>query len=230
LSFFNELKRRNVFRIAIAYVVVAWLVAQVLQLNSGLRPIAEGLALRLEPANTSIIRQAAGLATLLGRLDGALALVQILTSRDPVNPRIHFNFGLYYMSAGQWDKAIASYRTVLALSPGYGGGQYYIGVALMLKGEPQAALEAMQLDTSILGQVGLPMAYHALGWKEESDAALVELIAEQEQFAACNIAYVLAYRGEADRAFEWLAKAVGMGDSQALLETTGVEYPPLAIG
>jgi TolB-like protein len=29
---FNELKRRNVFRIAIAYVVVAWLVAQVLQL------------------------------------------------------------------------------------------------------------------------------------------------------------------------------------------------------
>jgi TolB-like protein/Flp pilus assembly protein TadD len=32
LSFFQELKRRNVFKVAIAYVVVAWLVAQVLQL------------------------------------------------------------------------------------------------------------------------------------------------------------------------------------------------------
>jgi TolB-like protein/Flp pilus assembly protein TadD len=32
LSFFNELKRRNVFRVGIAYIVVAWLVAQVLQL------------------------------------------------------------------------------------------------------------------------------------------------------------------------------------------------------
>jgi TolB-like protein/Tfp pilus assembly protein PilF len=32
LSFFNELKRRNVFKVGIAYVVVAWLVAQVLQL------------------------------------------------------------------------------------------------------------------------------------------------------------------------------------------------------
>jgi TolB-like protein len=32
LSLFNELKRRNVFRVGIAYVVVAWLVAQVLQL------------------------------------------------------------------------------------------------------------------------------------------------------------------------------------------------------
>jgi adenylate cyclase len=32
LSFFNELKRRNVFRVGVAYIVVAWLVAQVLQL------------------------------------------------------------------------------------------------------------------------------------------------------------------------------------------------------
>jgi len=29
MSFFNELKRRNVFKVGIAYVVVAWLVAQV---------------------------------------------------------------------------------------------------------------------------------------------------------------------------------------------------------
>jgi hypothetical protein len=46
----------------------------------------------------------------------------------------------------------------------------------------------------------------------ESDAALAELIAELEQGAAYNIAYVLAYRGEADRAFEWLAKAVEYQD------------------
>ena len=32
MSLFNELKRRNVFKVGIAYVVVAWLVAQVLQL------------------------------------------------------------------------------------------------------------------------------------------------------------------------------------------------------
>jgi len=32
LSFFNELKRRNVFKVGIAYVIIAWLVAQVLQL------------------------------------------------------------------------------------------------------------------------------------------------------------------------------------------------------
>ena len=32
MSFFDELKRRNVFRVGIAYVVVAWLIAQVADL------------------------------------------------------------------------------------------------------------------------------------------------------------------------------------------------------
>ena len=32
LSFFNELKRRKVFSVGVAYVLIAWLVAQVLQL------------------------------------------------------------------------------------------------------------------------------------------------------------------------------------------------------
>ena len=32
MSLFDELKRRNVFRVGAAYVVIAWLVAQVLQL------------------------------------------------------------------------------------------------------------------------------------------------------------------------------------------------------
>jgi hypothetical protein len=57
------------------------------------------------------------------------------------------------------------------------------------------------------------MAYHAMGRKEESDAALAELISEQEQGSAYNIADVLADRGEADRAFEWLAKAVHYQDA-----------------
>ena len=42
----------------------------------------------------------------------------------------------------------------------------------------------------------------------ESNAALDALINNFEKDAAYNIAYVLAYRGEADRAFEWLEKAL----------------------
>ena len=36
---------------------------------------------------------------------------------------------------------------------------------------------------------------------------MLELIEQSEREAAYNIAYILAWRGEADRAFEWLDKA-----------------------
>jgi hypothetical protein len=42
---------------------------------------------------------------------------------------------------------------------------------------------------------------------------LARLTEEYEKEWAFNIAYVLAYRGEADRAFEWLGKAVQYSDS-----------------
>ena len=38
------------------------------------------------------------------------------------------------------------------------------------------------------------------------------MIEKYEQDAPYNIAYVLAFRGEADRAFEWLNKAVTYND------------------
>jgi hypothetical protein len=50
---------------------------------------------------------------------------------------------------------------------------------------------------------------------------LAELIAEHEEGWAYNIAYALAWRGETDRAFEWLDKAVEYKDgglSEILIE------------
>ena len=67
------------------------------------------------------------------------------------------------------------------------------------------------------------------GSKAESDAALAELVRKYEKRSAYNIAYVLAYRGEADRAFEWLDKAVayhdpGLADHRG--QSVVREYPP----
>jgi len=59
----------------------------------------------------------------------------------------------------------------------------------------------------------MSMAYHALGRKADSDAALAALIAKHEKDSSYNIAYVYAFRGEADKAFAWLDKAVEYGDT-----------------
>ena len=167
-------------------------------------------ALALEPNDSETIRIAAYLARSLGRFDTAIALGEYVTGRDPVNAVGYANLGYQYSYAGRLDDAIASRRTALSLSPGYAGAKYLIGVALLLKGEPAGALAAMQDESSDAWRlIGLPMAWHALGKQVESDAALTELIrAMDEKSWSYNIAYVFAFRGEADRAFEWLDKAV----------------------
>ena len=127
-----------------------------------------------------------------------------------MHPGGHSQLGLAYRSAGRPDEAI---RTALSLSPGRIAMQYAIGMAQLLKGEAEVALAELQQESSeVYRMIGLPMAYHALGQATESDAALAELIEKYEQGWAYNIAYVLAFRGEADRAFEWLDKAVQYND------------------
>jgi len=170
-------------------------------------------ALELDPANTSTIGNTASLLRSLGRLDEAIALEEYFTTRDPVNSSGHANLGTSYLAAGRWDAAIAAYETSLKLSPGRIGANYGIGTALLFKGETQAALTAMEQESSetfrLLGQA---MAQYALGNAAASDAALAVLVRKYEREWAYNIAYVLAYRNEADQAFAWLNKALTFGD------------------
>ena len=60
--------------------------------------------------------------------------------------------------------------------------------------------------------IGLPLVYCALGRKADADAALNALIAKYEKDWPCNIAYVYAFCGDADKAFQWLDKAVTYQD------------------
>ncbi len=60
--------------------------------------------------------------------------------------------------------------------------------------------------------IGLSMVYHVLGRKAESDAALAELTRKYPRDGAYNIASVYAFRGESDRAFQWLDRAVEVQD------------------
>jgi TolB-like protein/Tfp pilus assembly protein PilF len=170
-------------------------------------------ALALNPSDLDVLRSSALLLGYLGRLDDALAVDDALIRRDPVNVNALFNLGIYQRQAGRLDAAIASGRTVLSLSPGNGGAHANLGNALLLKGDAHGALAEIEQETSeVWKMIGLPMAYHALGRKADSDAALAALIAKWEKDSPYNIAYVYAYRGEADKAFEWLDKAVEYGD------------------
>ncbi|HSV16178.1 MAG TPA: tetratricopeptide repeat protein, partial [Tepidisphaeraceae bacterium] len=171
-------------------------------------------AVALDPADLDVMRNSAVLLSNLGRLNEALALDDAVVRRDPVNVSALFNLGLYQRMGGRIDAAITSFRTVLSLSPGSGNAHAQLGTALLLKGQASDALAEIEQETSEVDKmISLPMAYHALGRKAESDAALAALIAKYEKDSPYNIAYVYAYCGEVDNAFAWLDKAVEYGDS-----------------
>jgi TolB-like protein/cytochrome c-type biogenesis protein CcmH/NrfG len=171
-------------------------------------------ALELEPTNPSILSEVASMLQNLGRLEQAIQLNEYVASRDPVNPIAQGELGRAYFYANRWDESIASYQAALQLSPGFIGAHYRIGTNLMFKGELEIALAEMQreeLETYRL--IGLVLVHHALGQTEASDQTLAELIKKFEHGAPYNIAYCFAYRDEANRAFEWLEKAVEYRDT-----------------
>jgi TolB-like protein/Flp pilus assembly protein TadD len=170
-------------------------------------------ALAIEPDNPVILGDAAKILQSLGQLDKGIALMEYLVERDPLNPIGHWNLGNHYRVAGRHDDAIASVRTAINLAPRAIGMHGSLGLALLLNGEKAAALEELRLETSEPVQlVGMGVTYHALGQNAESDARLAELIAKYGHGGAFDVASVLAYRGEADRTFEWLEKAIEYHD------------------
>jgi len=182
-------------------------------------------ALALEPTRPYVLLVASNLARILGRPIDAIALLEYVIARDPVYPPSHAYLGQAYIWARRPDEAIASFRTAVRLSPGFLLGQFGIGWGLVMKGEFEAALVAMQAESSEAHRlIGLAIVHHALGQAAESDAVLVELIEKYEQGWAYNVARVLAYRGETDRSFEWLDKAVQYKDSGLVEVATGIGF------
>ena len=170
-------------------------------------------ALQLDPGNPDILSNAASLLFFLGRNQESIALNEYANARDPVNSVGLSNVAYLYMVVGRLEEAVSSYEEALRLSPTSIGDHYYMGTALLLMGKPQAALATMQQEPyDVYRLLGEALVYHDLGDQRASDAALAELIEKHEADWSYNIAYVLAYRNEADRAFEWLEKAAEYSD------------------
>lgn len=181
-------------------------------------------AVELAPASVRILGDAASLLKSLGRIGECVAFDEYVVARDPVNPTGFFNLGGSYAYAGRWDEAIAAWQTALRLSPGRIGAHFQIGIGRLFQDDPDAALAEFEREPlEVYRLIGLPMAHHARGDRVASDRARRQLIEIYQKDAAYNIAYVFAFLGEADKAFEWLATAVEYGDP-GLAELT---YDPL---
>ena len=171
-------------------------------------------ALSLEPGNVNVLGHLGSLALALGHFDEAIQFTKQALILDPLKPILYIEQGANLTYSNRFEEAIVQYKKILELSPQVQRAHMYLGRIYLLQGKPEMALAEMQQETTeVFKRFGLALAYHALGRRKEADEELRNYISIYQNDWVYLIAEIYAFRGEKDKAFEWLEKAYTKKDS-----------------
>jgi tetratricopeptide (TPR) repeat protein len=155
-------------------------------------------------------------------VDEAIELYKQAIALDPLRANFHLALGYELYLVGRYEEARTTLQRAQELNPQLSSLHLTRGKILFSEGRPQEALAEMESETGEWEKLsGEALAYYALGRHEESDMALKKLIATHQNNAAYQIAEAYAYRGETDKAFEWLDRAYRQRDPGAPELKTG---------
>ena len=165
-------------------------------------------ALQIDPNSARTLGAASYMAFYSGHPEQAIALIQRAVALDPLNAGEYRTLSYYLRVARQFSEAEAALHKATDLNPKLQRAHVFAGLIMLERGELSLALAEFEhepnLDNSLFGKA---LAYHALGKRAESDAALAELEQKYAHMDPVNIAEVYAFRGQADQAFAWLDRA-----------------------
>ena len=174
-------------------------------------------AIALEPHSARALRyRGAFLGEALGRHAEAVRLLQEAVQRDPLSFSTRVALSENLAMLGRLDDAERAARLALSLEAQRPQFHATLGRIALQRGRPLAALGECQSEPDLENRLQcLAEVRFALGQGAESAAALAEFTARFASDNATAIAEIHAYRGEAGRALEWLARAHEQGESWA---------------
>jgi TolB-like protein/tetratricopeptide (TPR) repeat protein len=182
-------------------------------------------ALALDPADSTVQRRFGSLLASLGRLPQAVVALRKATALDPLSNPAWEHLGRYLTFRRDFAGAQEALHRALEIQPESPYGLNDLGELLLFEGN---AVEALTTFRKVVNEEfrlsGIAMAEHTIGRAKESQQALDELIAKHAHESAFQIAEAYAWRGEEDKAFEWLERAYQQRDG-GLTEIKG--DPPL---
>jgi len=171
-------------------------------------------ALALDSGNSSAHLEYSALLSTLGRVPEAVVAGRKAAELDPLSTAAWSNLSRLLTSSRQFAAALETNQRVLAINPAYAYALNNLGRLQLFNGEPaQALLTFKRVDIDELRLMGISICEHTLGHKIESQQALDALIAKGAAGWAYQVAEVYAWRGENDKAFEWLERAYAQRDS-----------------
>ena len=115
---------------------------------------------------------------MLGRLDESIEFQKQAIALDPLRVAFYAYLGNLLYEAARYEEAITAFRKALDLNPEHGFIHSGLGQILLAQGHLQEALAEMHREPVESEKLtGEALVYHALGHRQESDAALTALIA-----------------------------------------------------
>jgi tetratricopeptide (TPR) repeat protein len=148
-----------------------------------------------------------------GQFTQGLADARRACELDPLSHKPWSTLSGLYLATGQLDLARSTAERSMELQPKQDLAIYDLAMVALLKGQTGEAIEiARRTDEPVSRLMFEAMGRHSEGRREDSEAALQRLVAENAQDAAFQIATVHAWRGEPDQAFQWLDRAVDQRD------------------
>ena len=166
------------------------------------------IALSIEPNNSSALELMAGLSVTMGRFDEAIASAKKAVELDPMGDVNYFGLAIAYSYKARPRESIAFAQKALELNPSYAGARDFISTNYLALDMPDSALASARVESDEGWRThGLSLSYYASGKKEEAEHELQELIRKSGDAMAFQVAEIYAYRGDADRAFQWLETA-----------------------
>ena len=170
-------------------------------------------ALALEPGNADAQRRYGLLLLNLGRMTEAIAATRKAIELDPLSAAAWNNLGtMHFVDPKQFQEAREAFDHALAINPESSFAKFNLVILELVEGHAQEALSVARTAGEVWSQTGVAMAEHTLGHARESQLALNELIAKYAHDSAFQVAEVYAWRGEPDKAFEWLERSYEQHD------------------
>src|SRR5438270_3574501 len=183
---------------------------------------AEGLAelqraRKLAPANATANELLARILIYVGRLQEAEKLARQAVQLDPLAYLARGNLARILLAEGKLDEADAEARKSAELQPAGAGNHRWQVTLAVLRGDGETALREAQLEPNEgYRRFELALARYAQGDRPAADTALAGMVANDRNLLAYQIAEVYAWRGETDKAFEWLQIAYDNHDTGIL--------------
>ena len=179
------------------------------------------LALELSPSSADAYNLYGRLCAAVERYDEAIAMLLRAQELDPLAHRVDIATAL--LRAGRYDQAVLRAEDAVELDPRHDRSRATLGWAYFLSGRQNEGLAELERAVSLsgrhtlwLGQLG---EARAMAGNQEMAREIVRELEERalsEYVSPYHFAYVYTGMGDADRAMDWLERAVA--------ERTGAVY------